>query len=422
MQTNDQDQRFTQRRRRLKTSFTLKRKHLHFGFESKDRAALQRKIAWDSIAPRVSYSRTTEPDDDLRWLGFVLTALALAASLRGGPQPLTFLLHLGVTLVLLGGLSLTHRWRSVGYTTLSAAGTDILVLHDRQHDAIVSAIEARRTAALQPFAEPVAGLTMRTYLRRLRWLVENGILTRDEFLQRQKLLLPGSAQPLLPPEAVSEKPLHVSQSRCGNRVEVELKANHLVYRRRTLFGGAEGFGVPYRDLPEPSVHEETNHQYDVLGGLFAWTAIGVIAWMSAITQSQPASHYVGGSGLRHAIADFGPAFLILIVAACALPPLTRLRCARPYPGILLLRDRHYDAILAAIEERRIAALRQLVRPDPLLTLNEQMQTLDELREADIISGDEYQQAAQRAAAICDDPALDAPVTAARQASREYMLH
>jgi hypothetical protein len=105
-----------------------------------------------------------------------------------------------------------------------------------------------------------------------------------------------------------------------------------------------------------------------------------------------------------------------------IPMLTRLRYGNPYPGVMLIRNKTYETILAAIEERRLAAQRLRAEPDPLLPLDMQMEILDELRDDGTISVAEYRQAVEKAEFICDNSSLDDPVIAPQQAKREYALH
>lgn len=413
---------FAQHRRWLKTRFAMSRRHLDYGIESKNEVTLEKRIAWDTIGAPASYGRTVEPDRDLRWMCFVLTALAAVACLRGGPQPLTILLHLAALVAAVGVLMATRGLREVGFTVVPASDVNILVLDERQHDAILADIEARRSAALLASAEPAADTTVRAYLRRLRWLVDTGVLGRDDFLRRQRAVLPEVSEPLLPPEPAAAETLHFSQRRASVHVALDLHADRLDYRRRTLFGGAEGASVLYRDLPEPSAYQEMDRQHELTGLVFAWIAIGVWAWMAAVTAGQPADAYVGGPGLRRALADFGPALLVMAAAAGLVPLLTWLTCARPYPGLLVLRDKHFDALLAAIEQRRLAAQRLRAAPDPLLHVEEQMDVLEELRDTDVLSAEEYARAVERAALIGVPAGLDEPVMAEASAARAYALH
>ncbi len=56
----------------------------------------------------------------------------MLAVVRGGPQPLTFLLYAGVMAALAGrALADAKHRRRVGYTAIPAAGLNILVLDDR---------------------------------------------------------------------------------------------------------------------------------------------------------------------------------------------------------------------------------------------------------------------------------------------------
>lgn len=419
-QTSEPSQSFAQRRRWLKTHFSLSRRHLDYSVESKKDSALHKKLAWDTIAARSAYFHTIEPDRELRWVAFAVTALAFLASFRGGPQPLTFILYAGVMATLLAGLWLTQKLRRVGYTAIPASGINILVLDDRQHDTIIDAIEERRAAALRSLADPTAGISIRVYLRRLRWLVENHVLSGNEFTNRRKLVLPHETIVAAAPAPVETTPVTFRQRRLGTAIDVELLADRLALCRATLFGATESSSVSYRDLKEPSAFYGTDHQYELAGLLFAWCAIAIFAWMSAVTEGHPEGYYVGGVGFRRAIVDFGPPLVAMVVCAAVIPLMTRLRYAEPYPGIRLLRDKQYDTLLAAIEERRIAVQRALAKPDPLLAFEEQMQILSELRDSGVICKEEQDRAAKRAAFVCDNPQLDLP--AIPQPQRRRAVH
>lgn len=422
LQTSGPLQSFAQRRRWLKTHFSLSRRHLDYSIENRKDSALQKTLAWDTIGAREGYVSVIEPDRELRWVAFTITALAILAAVRGGPQPLTFLLYAGVMVALLVGLWLTQRMRRVGYTAIPASGLNVLVLDDRQHDTIVDAIEERRAAALRQLAEPTAGISIRVYLRRLRWLVDNDVLSEDDFNHRRKLVLPGET--MAEPHAATSPitPITFRQRRAGLAIDVELLADRLIYRRASLFGTTERSRVAYRDLKEPSVFYGTDHQYELAGLLFAWCAIPIFAWMSSVSDARPDDHYVGGIGLSRAIADFGPTLLAMLACAAIVPLMTRLRYAEPYPGLRLLRDKQYPALLAAIEERRIAAQRALAEPDPLLAFEEQMQILNDLHDCGIISEDEQDRAAKRSAFVCDNPMLDLPAVPQAPQRRRRAVH
>jgi hypothetical protein len=421
-QTPDQTRSFWQRRRWLKTLFLFAPTHLDYSFASKKDSALHKRLAWDTIAGRSAYFTTIEADRELSWLAFVITALAMVSVLHGGPQPLALLVYAGAMVLGLVVLLLTRKMRQVAFTGIPTADLNILVLDDRKHDAIIEAIEGRRATALRGLAEPDAAISVRTYLRRLRWLVENDVLTEREAFARQKLVLPEGFE--IPPVPARGAPASVSfrQRRLGAAIDVELLADRLTCRSALLLGATNSSSVFYRDLKEPSAFYDTDHRYQLTGLIFAWCAIVIFAWMSSVAQSHSEGYYVGNIGLRRALSDFGPALLAMAACAAVVSMLTRLRYAEPYPGVRLLRDRRYDALLAAIEERRIAAQRTLSNPDPLLTLDEQMQLLSELRDNDVVSDEDYQLAAKRAAFVCGNPLLDRPADPQPQKGRQKAMH
>ena len=351
-----------------------------------------------------------------------MTALAMVAVIRGGPQPLTPLLFAGATMLGLAVLLLTRRMRQVAFTGIPTADLNILVLDDRKHNIIIEEIEARRAAALSGLAEPDAAISLRTYLRRLRWLVENGVLTAQDAVACQKLVLPEGLEIALVPPQGDTKSVSFRQRRLGVAIDVELLADRLTYRNELLLGTTNSRSISYRDLKEASTVYDTDHRYLLTSLIFAWCAIAIFVWVSSAAQGHSEGYYVGSIGLRRAIADFGPAFLAMAACAAIVPMLTRLRYGEPYPGIRLLRGRHHDAIFAAIEQRRIASQRALANPDPLLTLEEQMQVLSELRDGDLISDEDYDRAAKRAAFVCDNPQLDLPADSQSQKDRRQAVH
>lgn len=412
---------WSQHRRWLKTRFTFGRKKLDYSLSSKQEANFEETVPWDSLGARASYVATVEPDRDLRWTLFLMSGLALFAAFRANVHPLLLLgLYGGVTAIALAGLILTRKLRSVGYTAIPAGTFNLLVLDDSQHDVILAGLEARRANALLHDLAATRGLTLRIYLRRLRWLTENGAVTRDAFLKRQAALLPN--ENLLSEEPPSAAPIAFSQRRLATRIDVTLEASQLVYSRRSLFDGSERFIFDYRNLREPGRYEETDKQLWLTAILFAWAGAGLLSWGTWINTSHPAGHYVGGIGLQRAIVDFGPMLLLCVAAAALIPKLTQLRIARPWPGLMFLRDRQYDDIVAEIDKRRIAALRALGSHDPLLHPEEQVQLLDDLLEAGVLTEEEHASAVERAEFAFGDPALDQPFSEESPAERNRVLH
>jgi hypothetical protein len=286
---------------------------------------------------------------------------------------------------------------------------NILVLNGRNHDIIINEIEARRTAALIGLATPDSGLSLRAYLRRLRWLVENDVLTAQDAAARQKAVLPEGLAVTATSSQPETAPVSFRQRRFGAAIDVELLSDRLVYRSGQLFGTTNSHSVSYRHLKEPAACYETDHRYLLSSLIFAWCAIAMFAWMGGGVQGHAEGHYVGSAGLRRAIVDFGPALLAMAACAAIVSLVTRLRYDEPYPGIRLLRDRQHDALLDAIEQRRISAQRALANPDPVLTFEEQMQLLSELRDRDLINDEDHQRATRRATFVCNNPLLDQPI-------------
>ncbi len=402
---------YAQRRRWLKARFAFGRKRLDYNVTSRQDASLSEQVGYDAIAPRASYVTMVDPDRDLRWTLFVFSGLALFAAFRANAHPAILLgLYGGVTAIAVLLLLLTRRMRRVAYTAIPAGTFNILVLADSQHDEIVGKLEKRRAETLLRDLASPDGVTLRTYLRRLRWLVENGVMTREAFMQRQAALLPAETRCFLSEEPAPAAPLAFTQRRAGVRIDINLDATHLTYSRWTLLNGSERFTVDYRNLREPAAHEEFDRQIELTGVLLLWAGVIVVTWGNWLQQGHPANYYVGGIGAQRAIVDFGPLLLFAIGAAGVIPWLMQAKVARPWPGIPLIRDRQYETIVSAISDRRILALRALAKPDPLLHPQEQVQLLDELHESGVLSDEEHARAVAEAEIAFGDPALDEPVT------------
>ncbi|WP_157100143.1 hypothetical protein [Rhodoplanes sp. Z2-YC6860] len=413
---------YAQRRRWLKTSFGFTSKNLNYALESKNDAAVQRAVAWDTIAPRTSYSTLVEPDRELRWVAFVLSALAIVSVLRGGSQPT--MLYLAVTPVFFLAVWLTAGWRRVSFTALPASNASIVVLEDEKHDAIIAAIEQARAETLLKAAEPAPGMSIRLYLRRLRWLVDAGVLSAQEFAQRQKLVLPDTMSLLLAPKAAPLPDQQFRQRKLGETIEVRLEADRLTHSRSTLFNGAETFSLPYAHLQEPQQFSSKNPQHELTAFIFCWLSIAGLACGAWISEGHHAEYYVGGEDLKNALTDFGPILLLIGAAAAIVPRLIVLRHTTPYPRIVLQQDQTGDHIRAAIEERRLATRRTLCEPDPLLTVVERVEQIDALYTDGVISAEERDRAVQRARFLGDEPAFDRPVfeISAPKKRRELALH
>jgi hypothetical protein len=413
----------SQKRRWLSTRFIFGPSQLDYSVISKNEASLQETAGYDAIGPRASYARTVDPDRELRWSLFVFSGLALFAAFRASEyQWLVLGLYAAVTLVAVLGLLLTRKLRNVSYTVIPTGTFNILVLDGDQHDEIVAKLEKRRAEALTRHLDSTEGVTLRTYLKRLRWLFENGVMMPEAFLQRQHALLPDEKRSLLLEDPAPGPVTTFTQRRAGVRIDITLEPTHFVYDRWTLLNGSERFRMDYRNLQQAVAHEETERQVELTGILLAWAGAIVLAWGGWIQQGHPANYYVGNVGLIRAITDFGPMLLFALGAAAVIPWLMQIKVARPWPGIVLIRDKQYGAIVAAIEERRVAALRMLAKFDPLLHPQEQGQILDELHAAGLLSDAEHAQAIKQAETAFNDPVLDEPVAGDEANSGTRILH
>lgn len=398
---------FRQKRGSLSTHFRFTPAGLIYRFEQKNDVASERHVALDTVSPPSHYVRGVQADNAARFIIFLVAGLSLfGVSRQEALSPLVTLLF--VTTVLLAtfaGALLIARLRRVAYTSIPAGDEGIVVIADEQHDEIVARIEAGRRAALRPLAAPEPETTVRHHLRTLRWLTATGVITEPE---RAELTASIGAEDPLPPrsDTPTMPPRTFHQRRLGLTIDVELFADHFTYRHALLLGGEIAFSRIYQELDERQMITRERAQVPllVLGiGLLGGVVLSAFA---AVNQAHPPGYYVGGAGLGRAMADTGPLMLLLFIGIGLIAVLFQHRLIGPWPGVQLLRGNEGEAIVAAIEAQRLNDLRSLAELDPLRTIDEHAQLLEQLLADGAIDPAERDRSLAAAQAAGDHEALD----------------
>ncbi|GLK80204.1 hypothetical protein [Methylopila turkensis] len=391
---------FTQKRGAFRTSFRFRPDALEHTLEQKREHARRVKVPWPEIGAPSSHERLILPDGALRWVILVPAALAIFAAWRDGPQPITLAVHAAGALVLLAGALLTRRWRGGEVTRIFAGERVITVLDDPQRATLLAEIESRRAGSLLAAEEDDAPQTVRERLRRLERLTRaEAIPAAEAEAERARLI---GAEPAPAPDQ------SFRQRRAFESVTVTLGPDRLRWRGNHLFEGGREIALAYADLPEPAAEDDydTGLDFVLAAGVMLWTFAIVSTLATIVTAGVPADHYVGGPGLPRAIADFGPLGLILLGGVALASVVARTRYAAPYPWLRLIADRQAPAIVAAVDARRVAALRAFARPNPARTLEEQTDVLDWLRRDGVITPSERAKHLEEARGVCEDPDLD----------------
>ncbi|MFD1702433.1 hypothetical protein ACFSCV_05375 [Methylopila henanensis] len=409
---------FTQKRGAFRTSFRFRPDALEHTLEQKREHARRVKVPWPEIGAPSSYERLILPDGALRWVILVPAGLAIFAAWRDGPQPVTLAVHAAGALVLLAGALLTRRWRGGEVTRIFAGDRVITVLDDPQRATLLAEIESRRAGALLAAEEDDSPQTVRERLRRLERLTRAEAISAAEAEAERARLIGAEPAPAAAPDQTFR------QRRAFESVTVTLAPDRLRWRGDHLFEGGREISLAYADLPEPAAEDDydTGLDFVLAAGAMLWTFAIVSALAAIVTAGVPADHYVGGPGLPRAIADFGPLGLILLGGVALASVVARTRYAAPYPWIRLIADRQAQTIVAAIDARRLAALRAFARPNPARTIEEQTDVLDWLRRDGVITTSEHAKLLEEARGVCENPDLDRLVGEPPAATARRALH
>lgn len=401
----------TQRRGKYTTSFRFGARSVDHAFEKKSSFAQRSSTPWASLSSPAARVSVVAPDSALQWTVTVTALIGAFSAFRDVPQPLGLIVHAAAAAILIGALVATRNWRRTGFTRIPTAEEDVVVIDDAEAPGILDRLEAgRRTALLADKDE--GPQTVRDRLRRLRGMREAELLS-DEELEAERSALFGRPAP----GAATAPDERFVQRALGETVAVELGPRSMLVRTTDWFEGGNAWRVDYRSLKAPMTRSDSRYAAALAIASICWLGAIVFAMMCAARAGRPADYYVGGAGLTHAVTDLWPAFAVLFAGVAVIGRIALIRYFEPYPGVRLLRDSRSDAIAAAIEARRTAALRGLATPDPALLPREQAEIVEWLLEEELISPAERDAALQEAERVCGDPDLDRFADAPPKAGR-----
>lgn len=148
-------------------------------------------VRYASIAAPGAYSRHARKayEANAFWIYASLVALCLMHQYQGprvGSEGLVSILkHAGVFFAICLPLAASLIWIfRASYTVVPVHGGAIRVRRDRQHDAILDALQEGRTRALLALAAPSPDNSPEEEAGKLRWLRHEGILDENEFAVR----------------------------------------------------------------------------------------------------------------------------------------------------------------------------------------------------------------------------------------------
>jgi hypothetical protein len=389
-----------QKTREGETSFTFHPDRLDYTFIGRRGTRVERHIAWNVVPPRSQLRRNARPDLPLhrgsRW-AIILLIFASVTRLSTHVSPLV--LFTGYAVLLWGLTLLFSRRFRITSSVLPTGQGNIVILGDAAHDAILSRILEGRRAYLRRFAVIDRNQLLRWNLQRLRWMFEQDVIARDDFVRAQQTLLPGVREPLLRPAPDVGPDLKIEQRFCNALFAFDFKTDHLAHRRRTGLGVERAITVKYLDLREPTTAVQVGTPSQLLRStIFGLVLIG-FGYVLEMLERLPSDALAGPDGLQRGLLLLGPGIGAIALAMVAASRAMRMVYTKLPRDIMILRNRQHDAVVAEISRRRRAALKALAEPNPLLGPQEQANLLAALRREGILGDQDIPDILARAAAL-----------------------
>jgi len=390
-----------QKSRGAATRFTIGPDHLDYRFEDRSGTKAERHISWNAVPSRFHLRYAAKPDArrarSIR-LGSILVLILGAGSFgRAFIDPLAFCI---AYVALLFGLSilLTRHFRP-WFSTLRTPEGNIVILGDAQHDAIVDALMRAREAYFRRFAVIDPARSPRWNLRRLRWMLEQEVITEEEFRNAQREILPLVPQPLVKPQPSPSPALAIEQRRFNTLFAFDFQPDHLAFRQRTAVGVEHSFKLRYLNLPEPKAEVEVGSQSQLMPHVIMWSLILAFGFWMEMFRRFPRTSFAGPDCLQHALIVLGPGVVGILAATLAARHLLRIVTTKLPAELMILKDRQHDTILEELRRRRREALQALAEPDPLLTPAEQANLYAGLANLGIMAQSEIPDRMARATAL-----------------------
>ena len=382
------------------TSFAFYPDRLDYTFAGRQGTRVERKIPWNVVPPPYRLWRNARPDVRLhraaRWAMIALIlAFGIWFPLRASP-----LLVLTTYALLFAGVTVlfSRRFR-IENSVLPTSQGNIVILGGAAHDAIVSRVLEGRRSFFRRFAVIDRERPLRWNLQRLRWMSEQDVIGKDEYARAQQALLPALREPLRRPMPDVGSDLKIEQHFFNTLFAFDFKADHLAHRRRTGLGVERAGTVYYVDLPEPTTAVQVGTPSQLLPtAIFVLVLIG-FGYILTMFGRFPDYAFAGPEGLQRGLVVLAPGLAATGLAIAIARRVMRMVYTKLPSGIRILRDRQHDAILSELKRRRLAALKTMAEPDPLLSPAEQANLLNALRERGIVAAQQIPDILARAAAL-----------------------
>jgi hypothetical protein len=398
-----------QKTREGATRFDFYPDRLDYNFSSRQGTQIERRIAWNVVPPLSRLRRNARPDRRvnvaIRVAAIVLIFL-LASHLTITVSPL--LLITGIAVIISGVTLVMLRHFRIQHSLLPTTAGNIVVLGDAEHDAVLARLRDARRAYFRRFATIDSARSTVWNLRRLRWMLEQDVITLEEYTRAQHSLLPATTQPLLRPKPKAEEDFRIEQRFCNALFAFDFRGDELAYRRRTGNGVETAMTVAYLDLPEPTTAVQVGSPSELLGYLTIWLMVIGIGYGLEMLTDFPRGYFDGPDGLGRGLVVFGPGLIAVVLAILVARRFMRVVCTKLPQDIFILRNRQHDDIFAALKRRWITALKAKVEPDPLLLPAEQANLYALLKERGILEASEIEPLLARHAALQEHLGLAGP--------------
>lgn len=280
--------------------------------------------------------------------------------------------------IFIAGALLASPLLRVRATNIPVAGGNITVFRDSLHDQLLDEIFAHRRRYFMALAVIDPTRSVRENLRKIRWLHEIDVLTANEVADIIRDYLPEKI--FLRATPYTGAPKHFRQWHPLGRTTFDLREDFIAYEQRIVGLTSRRVHVRYEDLHPMKTAQKKQLLLSLPFLDIFFCSLLILAtvdnWLSPGPSDAQGIYFV---------------FMGILLSLTASLRISSLRGFEMAPGILLLADRSWDedSLLKQLENRRRLALRAQAEPDALLTVDEQVARLKQLKADGVISEQEY---------------------------------
>jgi hypothetical protein len=403
----DRPPEFRQKSDEGETTFTFHPDRLDYAFAGRQGTKVRRQIPWSSVPSRFHLKDRAHPNNRLgRWIRVATLLLLFVVGSKIGRIDVAVLLCAYAAALCALTIWLSRHLR-LGHSLLGTKSGNILIFRGLEHDVILDRIMQGRATFFRRLATIDPERTLRWNLQRLRWLVEQEVVAPEEFATAQQAMLPALAESLLkrPAETPDRR---IEQHFFNSLFAFDFNPGHLAYRRRTALGSEYAVNLDYSDLAEPNLDVQTESPSRLVPHVILWSGIVTLGYLAAMYGSFLNSFLAGPDGMQRAPFVFAPGIAAFAISVVLARRLLRVTCTKLPSGVMILKDKHHDEVIAELRRRRRAALAALAEPDPLLSRAEQANLLASLRNLGILDAARIPNLLARAAVLQDHLGLADP--------------